>query len=168
MPKTVFSSCTLQCGRNWWITSTFSGSRMTPERSIRWPSGPQWPHTPGCHPWRLLCPPAPWGSRGSSIISSGVGRMLRSLLTDWFSFVRSTQILALTVFFFKTGNVGAHYSVGCVTRSMTPFFSIFCSSTFTFCNNRRGSWHAVCTACAAASSLNWILTGSAFRLPCLP
>ena len=58
-----------------------------------------------------------------AVISSEVGKMYCSLLTDSFSLFKSTQILALPVYF-RAGIIGAHHSVGCVTHLMMPLVSI--------------------------------------------
>lgn len=122
----------------------------------------------GC---RGICPNPLAASRKENTVSlavtsSEVGRMQCSPLTDLFTFVRSTQIQAVPVFFFRTGIMGVHHSVGCVTRSMAPSFSILLISSLTFCNVEKGTRRALCTACSTASSLNRILTGSVFRVAC--
>ena len=81
-----------------------------------------------------------------------------SRFTFPFSFFKSTHILTFP-FFFMTGTIGAHHSVGSVTFSMIPSRSMRMSSSSTFGSMGNGTRRGVLMQYGFASSRSVIFTG---------
>ena len=91
-------------------------------------------------------------------MSSRFGNMQCGLLTAALSCLKSTHILT-DQFFFLTGTIGEHQSVGSVVFWIMPFCSIRPSSPFITSASGNGILLGVTMLCGFALSISLIFTG---------